>query len=121
MKLAISELGHLQQHSAQRGGRAGGPEGRKNRGTRSLISGTAFTVGRPHPMIDPSLRAERVITDAKDPSCAVIMADCVIGFGSHPSPAEDPLPRQNGRTVLPSEGRHLCCVCGLRYEGDRRA
>lgn len=48
-----------------------------------------FTRGRPHPMIDPSLRAERVVKESLDPTVAVILADCVIGYGSHPNPAED--------------------------------
>lgn len=48
-----------------------------------------FTVGRPHPMIDPSLRAERVIQEASDPETAVILVDCVIGYGSHEDPAQD--------------------------------
>ena len=34
-------------------------------------------------MIDPSLRAERVVEEAKDPETAVILVDCVIGYGSH--------------------------------------
>lgn len=44
-----------------------------------------FTRGRPHPMIDPSLRAERVVKESLDPTVAVILADCVIGYGSHPT------------------------------------
>ncbi|MDD3401137.1 MAG: acyl-CoA synthetase FdrA [Eubacteriales bacterium] len=79
-----------------------------------------FTVGRPHPMIDPSLRAERVITDAADPTCAVIMVDCVIGFGSHEDPAADLADAiVEGKALAQREGRHLCvvaAVCGT--EGD---
>ena len=40
-------------------------------------------------MIDPSLRAERVVEEAKDPETAVILVDCVIGYGSHEDPAKD--------------------------------
>lgn len=49
----------------------------------------AFTVGRPHPMIDPSLRAERILKEAADPQTAVILLDCVIGWGAHEAPAQD--------------------------------
>jgi len=46
-----------------------------------------FTVGRPHPMIDPTLRAERLTKEWSDPSVAVILCDLVLGVGSHSSPA----------------------------------
>jgi len=46
-----------------------------------------FTVGRPHPMIDPSLRSHRLVAEAQDPEVAVILLDVVIGHGSHVDPA----------------------------------
>lgn len=46
-----------------------------------------FTKSRPHPMIDLSLRQERIKREANDPSVAVILIDVVIGYGSHDSPA----------------------------------
>jgi succinyl-CoA synthetase alpha subunit len=45
-----------------------------------------FTVGRPHPMIDPSTRTDRFLTDV-DPSTAVVLVDVVLGYGSHEDPA----------------------------------
>jgi len=48
-----------------------------------------FTVGRPHPMIDNDLRMRRILTEAADPSVAVIMLDVVIGYGAHPDPAAE--------------------------------
>ncbi len=45
-----------------------------------------FTVGRPHPMIDFSLRNKRVIQEASDLECSVIILDVVLGYGSHPAP-----------------------------------
>jgi succinyl-CoA synthetase alpha subunit len=79
-----------------------------------------FTVGRPHPMIDPSLRAERVRLEGMDPECAIIMVDCVIGYGSHENPADDlsKAITQATRTAE-ADGRHLlvvATVCGT--EGD---
>lgn len=47
----------------------------------------AFTVGRPHPMIEPSLRDEQVIAAAHDPSVGVVLVDLVLGHGAHPDPA----------------------------------
>ncbi|MGQ0604290.1 MAG: acyl-CoA synthetase FdrA [Anaerolineales bacterium] len=46
-----------------------------------------FTRGRPHPMIDPRLRQERITREADDPEVAVILMDVVIGYGSHDDPA----------------------------------
>ncbi|MEE2876486.1 MAG: acyl-CoA synthetase FdrA [Candidatus Neomarinimicrobiota bacterium] len=46
-----------------------------------------FTQSRPHPMIDLSLRQERIIVEASDPSVAVILLDVVIGYGAHDNPA----------------------------------
>lgn len=46
-----------------------------------------FTRGKPHPMIEPSLRNNRIIQDALDPETAVMLVDVVIGHGSHEDPA----------------------------------
>jgi succinyl-CoA synthetase alpha subunit len=46
-----------------------------------------YTVGRPHPMIDPRLRNEQLRAAALDPSTAVILLDVVLGFGAHKDPA----------------------------------
>ena len=79
-----------------------------------------FTVGRPHPMIDPSLRAERVIKEANDPECAVILVDCVIGYGSHEDPAADLADAiKKGKADAKASGRDVIVVaevCGT--EGD---
>ncbi|MFH1501410.1 MAG: acyl-CoA synthetase FdrA [Candidatus Eisenbacteria bacterium] len=49
----------------------------------------AFTVGRPHPMIDYSLRRKRLGDESRDPETAVILLDVVLGFGAHPDPASE--------------------------------
>ncbi|MDR0350217.1 MAG: acyl-CoA synthetase FdrA, partial [Coriobacteriales bacterium] len=46
-----------------------------------------FTRGKPHPMIEPSLRNERIITDALKKDTAVMLLDVETGYGSHPDPA----------------------------------
>jgi FdrA protein len=46
-----------------------------------------FTRGRPHPMIDPRLRIERIAAEAADPQVAVLLFDVVLGDGAHPDPA----------------------------------
>ena len=46
-----------------------------------------FTKGKPHPMIEPSLRNKRIIQEALDPETAVVLLDVVLGHGSHEDPA----------------------------------
>lgn len=47
-----------------------------------------FTDGRPHPMIDPELRGERIVKDGLDPKTGVILFDCVLGYGSNDVPED---------------------------------
>ena len=46
-----------------------------------------YTRGRPHPMIDPTARAERLEVEAADPEVGVLLIDVVLGYASHPDPA----------------------------------
>ncbi len=46
-----------------------------------------YTVGRPHPMIDPSTRTDRIEMEMEDPEIAVLLLDVVLGYGSHADPA----------------------------------
>lgn len=45
-----------------------------------------YTQGRPHPMIDPTLRNAQIVAQARDPRTAVLLLDVELGFGSHPDP-----------------------------------
>jgi hypothetical protein len=45
-----------------------------------------FTQGRPHPMIDPSLRDARIRQEVEDPATAVVLFDVVLGYGSSLEP-----------------------------------
>jgi len=46
-----------------------------------------FTRGRPHPMLDPSLRDDKVRQHLADLGVAIVLVDVVIGFGAHADPA----------------------------------
>ncbi|MBE7551173.1 MAG: acyl-CoA synthetase FdrA [Anaerolineales bacterium] len=75
-----------------------------------------FTQGRPHPMIDPRLRQERLLKEASDPSVAVILLDVVIGYGSHSNPAGALVESiQAAKAMAAAQGRYLAVVahvCG---------
>jgi len=45
-----------------------------------------FTEGKPHPMIEPTIRLERMIEEAKNEETAVILLDFELGYGSHEDP-----------------------------------
>ncbi len=47
-----------------------------------------YTQGRPHPMIDPSVRDAALAQALDDPAVTVILTDLVLGYGAHPDPAE---------------------------------
>ena len=46
-----------------------------------------FTVGKPHPMIDPSTRIARIAQEAADPQTAALLLDVVLGYAGHMDPA----------------------------------
>ncbi len=46
-----------------------------------------FTVGRPHPMMAPDLKMDRMAQALIDPRVSVVLMDMVIGYGSHPEQA----------------------------------
>jgi FdrA protein len=52
----------------------------------------AFTVGRPHPMIDYALRNRRILEESKDPGTALILLDVVLGYGANPDPVKELAP-----------------------------
>ncbi|MBN2427505.1 MAG: acyl-CoA synthetase FdrA [Deltaproteobacteria bacterium] len=46
-----------------------------------------YTQGRPHPMIDPTIRDEALVKALSNPDVGVILIDVVIGYGAHNDPA----------------------------------
>ncbi|MGD0440372.1 MAG: FdrA family protein [Acidimicrobiales bacterium] len=73
-----------------------------------------LTAGRPHPMIDQSLRLERIAHEGSDPSCAVLLLDVVLGYGAHPDPASELAPAiVAAREQARRGGRDLAVVASL--------
>jgi FdrA protein len=73
-----------------------------------------FTLGRPHPMMEPSIRNQRLLAEAADPEVAVILLDLVIGYGAHPDPAGLLAPViAEARAIAARAGRHLSCVVSV--------
>ena len=83
-----------------------------------------FTDGRPHPMIDPSLRNERIKKETLDSETSVILFDCVIGYGSHEDPAATLVKAiEQAKNNLSKEGRYVSfvgSVCGTDMDPQIR-
>jgi FdrA protein len=69
------------------------PEGLRGTGHVFIDFGDdRLTEGRPHPMIDATLRNERLLSDAMNSGVTAIVADVVLGYGGHPDPASELTP-----------------------------
>ena len=73
-----------------------------------------YTVGRPHPMIDPRLRNEHIVATATEPAVGILLLDVVLGHGSHPDPAEALAPAiADAMALAISAGRRLLVVASV--------
>lgn len=74
----------------------------------------SLTRGRPHPMIDPRLRQERILREARDPEVAVILLDVVLGYGAHMNPAGAlSSVVAEAKSIAQQAGRRLCVVASV--------
>ncbi len=83
-----------------------------------------FSLGRPHPMIDPAARLERLHAELTDPGVAVVLLDVVIGHGACPDQAEG-IAQTLARAQADSGGRSrevavLASVCGTSADTPPR-
>ncbi len=79
-----------------------------------------FTDGRAHPMIDASLRRERILSEATDPTVAVLLLDFILGYNASPDPVGDLVDAiTQAKSIAHARGSSLlvvASVCGT--EGD---
>jgi FdrA protein len=75
-----------------------------------------YTVGRPHPMIAPSLQADKIVEAGGRADTGIVIFDVVLGFGAHADPASIFAPAvQAAKATAAGNGRDLLCiavVCG---------
>lgn len=79
-----------------------------------------FTRGRPHPMIDYTLRNKRIIKEAEDKDTAILLLDVVLGYGSHLKPAEDLVPVIQMAKQKNSHLQVICSVTGTNNDPQNR-
>jgi len=79
-----------------------------------------FTVGKPHPMIDPMYRTERLVQEGDDEEVAVVLMDFVLGYGSNEDPVGEMLSSiKEAKEKMASKGKYLCVigyVCGTEND-----
>lgn len=74
----------------------------------------SLTVGRAHPMIDPSLRLEALAGAGADGRVRVVLLDVVLGHGAHPDPAAAHAPVvRDALAAARGAGRDLDVVVSL--------
>ncbi|MEO6943087.1 MAG: hypothetical protein ABI053_00060 [Lacisediminihabitans sp.] len=75
-----------------------------------------YTAGRPHPMIDPEARADKIVAAGSDSSVGIILLDVVLGYGASADPASPvAVAVEKARAMAASDGRKLefvASVCG---------
>ena len=88
------------------------------------LGGDAFTVGRPHPMLDSAVRRDWIAREGADPETAVLLLDVVLGWGAHGDPAGEILPAIEATRARAREaGRGLAVVAsvtGTDHDPQRR-
>lgn len=98
----------------------GAAPGRPARGHVLIDYGAdEYTRGRPHPMIDPTLRDAGLVAALDDPSVASILIDIVIGTGANDDPAE-----HAANAVAAAKTRAaavVACVVGTDLDAQNRA
>ena len=78
-----------------------------------------FVEGRPHPMIDATLRKERVAREGRDPAVALLLLDFVLGAMSSENPVGDLLGALGeARAGARTRGAHLCIAASVCGTGD---
>ena len=84
-----------------------------------------FTQGRPHPMIDPSLRDARIRQEVDDPTTAVVLFDVVLGYGASADPTAGLISSiAQAKAKAQGEGRRVAFigyVCGTDQDPQNRA
>lgn len=79
-----------------------------------------FMVGRPHPMIDGSQRALRILKEAEDPQVGILLLDFILGYNSSMDPVGELVEAiQKAKNIVQRRGetlRVIASMCGT--DGD---
>jgi FdrA protein len=48
-----------------------------------------YTIGRPHPMIDGTIRRQRILAEGRDPQVAILLLDFILGYNASMDPVDE--------------------------------
>jgi FdrA protein len=80
----------------------------------------AYTRGRAHPMIDPTLRLAALAEEAADPACGVLRLDVVLGYGADPDPAAALAPAIEAALAGRADLAAVVSLCGTAADPQDR-
>lgn len=73
-----------------------------------------FTLGKPHPMIDGTLRKQRILAEAHDPQTAILFLDFILGYNASMDPVGELLDAiLEARQIAKKRGGHLTVVASI--------
>jgi FdrA protein len=75
-----------------------------------------YTKGRPHPMIDPTLRNDAFLHYGQLKTTAILLFDIVLGYGSHPDPAGNLSPILKQLNAQKTPPILIASVCGTELD-----
>jgi FdrA protein len=114
MVLAAAALGPVRSNIPLRPDWALPPDLRTDGHAMLDLGDDDLTQGRPHPMIDMTLRLEQLAAAGADPSVGVLLLDVVLGHGAHPDPAAELAPAiRSARDAARADDRELAVVVSL--------
>jgi FdrA protein len=84
-----------------------------------------YTLGKPHPMIDSTIRARRIVAEAADSSTAILLLDFILGYNAANDPVGDLLDAlteaQAMRRKVGNPLTIVASVCGTDEDRQDRA
>lgn len=73
-----------------------------------------YTLGKPHPMIDGTMRSRRILNEAADPETAVILLDFILGFNSSHDPVGEVLDAiLRSKRIAKEEKRNIAFIASI--------
>lgn len=99
MLLAAERVGPIASNTPLAGGRSVDDQLRSDGHTMIDFGDDRLTRGRPHPMIDGSIRVDRLRAEVEDATTGVVLLDVVLGLGAALDPAGEIAPAISAATA----------------------
>ena len=78
-----------------------------------------FTLGKPHPMIDGTMRSLRITQEASDPETAILLLDFILGFNASNDPVGEAIDSiLTAKKKAESQNRHLTIIASITGTED---